>query len=267
MDASSNVVMFKIKLKNIPKNELRLLFNNLFNEQHNLIDGDTLTASLKTTYSKNEMGNEVPMYSIVVNSEFDAQKSDLMIGSINEYGLSRYRAFLKIIEDERLADDDFIFFEGFEKKDIERITYIEIQMRGITSCLGREHCDFIFNTLRSLDPKAIDLTSEDKKNVVTNVPSKYFNDGSTPIVPETGGEAYMLISKLKYLTGAGVLKEGTLSLEYRTMLTKDERAYMDWLEDRSAHKPILDVYRTDNARGLFKKIFKKSAEKDLSLEF
>lgn len=77
----------------------------------------------------------------------------------------------------------------------------------------------------------------------------------------------MLISKLKYLTGAGVLKEGTLSIEDRTMFTKDERAYMDWLKDRSAHKPILDVYRTDNARGFFKKIFKKSTEKDLSLEF
>ena len=52
------------------------------------------------------------------------------------------------------------------------------------------------------------------------------------------------------------------------MLSDDEKAYIDWLNDTdSVKKPIINFSKGEGSKNVFERIFKKSSQDDLSLEF
>lgn len=263
--------MFRINLSNIPLSERSKKVNALFGSKHTISEKDYLNLSLETTWRINGAGDEIPTFHIIMETDHNEKKRCLDLatfGAFGEYYLLRYRALLNIIDDERLSPSDFTFFDGFEKEDIQRIFYVNMQIFGREFCLGRKHSDFLFDSLRTLKPFEIVLSDEEKSLITMDIPAEYFDHGKIPIIPGEEKIPYLSIATFKYLVNNGVLEKNTLSLENKNTLNAAEKAYIDWLNDsESVKKPIIDFSKSQSSGNVFEKIFKKSPQADLSLEF
>ena len=143
-----------------------------------------------------------------------------------------------------------------------------MQIFGREFCLGRKHSDFLFDSLRTLKPFEIVLSDEEKSLITMDIPAEYFDHGKIPIIPGEEKIPYLSIATFKYLVNNGVLEKNTLSLENKNTLNAAEKAYIDWLNDsESVKKPIIDFSKSQSSGNVFEKIFKKSPQADLSLEF
>lgn len=262
-----NQKMFRINLANIPRRELSEKAKVLFHPDYKISNKDYLNIDLETTWTIDGLGNEIPNFYIVAETDSDAQRSYLNAGFFGEYFAFKYQALLDIIENERLSPSDFTFFDGFEKEDIQRIFYVNMQIYGVQRCLNREHCNFLFDSLHLPEYPKIELSEKEKKTIVMDIPSEYFEDGKEPVMTRGKEKPYISIATFKYLTAQGVLQKGTLSLDERVKLTPEESGYINWLEDKSNPKPNVSFDQTIDSQNIFKKIFKKSPGKDLSLEF
>ena len=263
-----NQKMFRINLANIPRRELSEKAKVLFHPDYKISNKDYLNIDLETTWTIDGLGNEIPNFYIVAETDSDTQRSYLNAGFFGEYFAFKYQALLDIIENERLSPNDFTFFDGFEKEDIQRIFYVNMQIFGREFCLGRKHSDFLFDSLRTLKPFEIVLSDEEKSLITMDIPAEYFDHGKIPIIPGEEKIPYLSIATFKYLVNNGVLEKGTLSLENKNTLNAAEKAYIDWLNDSdSVKKPIIDFSKSQSSGNVFEKIFKKSPQADLSLEF
>lgn len=263
-----NQKMFRINLANIPRRELSENAKVLFHPDYKISNKDYLNIGLETTWTIDGLGNEIPNFYIMVETDSDTQRSYLNAGFFGEYFAFKYQALLDIIENERLSPSDFTFFDGFEKEDIQRIFYVNMQIFGREFCLGRKHSDFLFDSLRTLKPFEIVLSDEEKSLITMDIPAEYFDHGKIPIIPGEEKIPYLSIATFKYLVNNGVLEKGTLSLENKNTLNAAEKAYIDWLNDSdSVKKPIIDFSKSQSSGNVFEKIFKKSPQADLSLEF
>lgn len=257
----------RISLANIPKDELFKKAEGLFYPDHKILDGDYLNVKLDTVWIINSQGNEIPGYSLVAKTDYDSQRYRIDLGVFSEHSTRRYQALLNILQNEQLTAEDITFFEGFEKEDIKRIAYISMQIYGVQRCLNREHCNFLFDSLHLPEYPKIELSEKEKKTIVMDIPSEYFEDGKEPVMARGKEKPYISTATFKYLTSQGVLQKGTLSLDECVKLTPEESGYINWLEDKSNPKPNVSFDQTIDSQNIFKKIFKKSPEKDLSLEF
>ena len=265
---NKNQKMFRINLANIPRRELSEKAKVLFRPDYKISNKDYLNINLETTWTIDGLGNEIPNFYIMVETDSDTQRSYLNAGFFGEYFAFKYQALLDIIEDERLSPSDFTFFDGFEKEDIQRIFYVNMQIFGREFCLGRKHSDFLFDSLRTLKPFEIVLSDEEKSLITMDIPAEYFDHGKIPIIPGEEKIPYLSIATFKYLVNNGVLEKNTLSLENKNTLNAAEKAYIDWLNDsESVKKPIIDFSKSQSSGNVFEKIFKKSPQADLSLEF
>jgi hypothetical protein len=263
-----NQKMFRINLANIPRRELSEKAKVLFHPDYKISNKDYLNIDLETTWTIDGLGNEIPNFYIVAETDSDTQRSYLNAGFFGEYFAFKYQALLDIIENERLSPNDFTFFDGFEKEDIQRIFYVNMQIFGREFCLGRKHSDFLFDSLRTLKPFEIVLSDEEKSLITMDIPAEYFDHGKIPIIPGEEKIPYLSIATFKYLVNNGVLEKGTLSLENKNTLNAAEKAYIDWLNDSdSVKKPIIDFSKSQSSGNVFERIFKKSPQADLSLEF
>lgn len=263
-----NQKMFRINLANIPRRELSEKAKVLFHPDYKISNKDYLNINLETTWTIDGLGNEIPNFYIMIETDSDTQRSYLNAGLFGEYFAFKYQALLDIIEDERLSPSDFTFFDGFEKEDIQRIFYVNMQIFGREFCLGRKHSDFLFDSLRTLKPFEIVLSDEEKSLITMDIPAEYFDHGKIPIIPGEEKIPYLSIATFKYLVNNGVLEKNTLSLENKNTLNAAEKAYIDWLNDsESVKKPIIDFSKSQSSGNVFEKIFKKSPQADLSLEF
>ena len=253
----------RISLANIPKDELFKKAEGLFYPDHKILDGDYLNVELDTVWIINSQGNEIPGYSLVAKTNYDSQRYRIDLGVFSEHSTKRYQALLNILQNEQLTAEDITFFEGFEKEDIKRIAYISMQIYGAQRCLNREHCNFLFDSLHLPEYPDITLSEKEKKTIVMDIPSEYFEDGKEPVMTKP----YISIATFKYLTTQGVLQKGTLSLDKCVKLTSEESRYIDWLEYRSSPKPNVYFDKVVDTKNIFKKIFKKDSETDLELEF
>ena len=263
--------MFRINLANIPLNERSKKVNALFGSKHTILEEDYLNLSLETTWMINGAGDEIPTFHIIMKTDHDEKESHLDLttfGAFGEYYLLKYRELLNIIEDERLSPHDFTFFDGFEKDDIKRIYYISMQIFGREYCLGRKHSDFLFDSMETVQLSEIILSEDEKEAVIMDIPAEYFDNGKVPIIPGEEDAPYLSIATFKYLVNNNILEKGTLSLENRNTLSNDEKAYIDWLDDTdSVKKPIINFSKGEGSKNVFERIFKKSSQDDLSLEF
>ena len=263
-----NQKMFRINLANIPRRELSEKAKVLFHPDYKISNKDYLNINLETTWTIDGLGNEIPNFYIMVETDSNTQRSYLNAGFFGEYFAFKYQALLDIIEDERLSPSDFTFFDGFEKEDIQRIFYVNMQIFGREFCLGRKHSDFLFDSLRTLKPFEIVLSDEEKSLITMDIPAEYFDHGKIPIIRGEEKIPYLSIATFKYLVNNGVLEKNTLSLENKNTLNAAEKAYIDWLNDsESVKKPIIDFSKSQSSGNVFEKIFKKSPQADLSLEF
>lgn len=263
--------MFRINLSNIPLSERSKKINALFGSKHTISEKDYLNLSLETTWRINGAGDEIPTFHIIMETDHNEKKRCLDLatfGAFGEYYLLRYRALLNIIDDERLSLHDFTFFDGFEKDDIKRIYYISMQIFGREYCLGRKHSDFLFDSMETVQLSEIILSEDEKEAVIMDIPAEYFDHGKIPIIPGEEDAPYLSIATFKYLVNNNILEKGTLSLENRNTLSNDEKAYIDWLDDTdSVKKPIINLSKGEGSKNVFERIFKKSSQDDLSLEF
>ena len=263
--------MFRINLSNIPLSERSKKINALFGSKHTISEKDYLNLSLETTWRINGAGDEIPTFHIIMETDHNEKKRCLDLatfGAFGEYYLLRYRALLNIIDDERLSPNDFTFFDGFEKNDIKRIYYISMQVFGREYCLGRKHSDFLFDSMETVQLSEIILSEDEKEAAIMDIPAEYFDNGKVPIIPGEEDAPYLSIATFKYLVNNNILEKGTLSLESRNMLSDDEKAYIDWLDDTdSVKKPIINFSKGEGSKNVFERIFKKSSQDDLSLEF
>lgn len=257
----------RISLADIPKDELFKKAEGLFYPDHKILDGDYLNVELNTVWTLDSQGNEIPVYSLVAKTDYDSQRYRIDLGVFSEHSTKRYQALLNILENEQITAKDITFFEGFDKEDIKRIAYISMQIYGAQRCLNREHCNFLFDSLHLPEYPKIELSEKEKKTIVMDIPSEYFEDGKEPIMPESEEKPYVSIATFKYLTENGVLEKRTLSLDERVKLTPEENKYINWLEYRSIPKPNVCFDKAVDSQNIFKKIFKKGSEKDLELDF
>ena len=263
-----NQKMFRINLANIPRRELSEKAKVLFHPDYKISNKDYLNINLETTWTIDGLGNKIPNFYIMAETDSDTQRSYLNAGFFGEYFAFKYQALLDIIDDERLSPSDFTFFDGFEKEDIQRIFYVNMQIFGREFCLGRKHSDFLFDSLRTLKPFEIVLSDEEKSLITMDIPAEYFDHEKIPIIPGEEKIPYLSIATFKYLVNNGVLEKGTLSLENKNTLNAAEKAYIDWLNDSdSVKKPIIDFSKSQSSGNVFERIFKKSPQADLSLEF
>lgn len=263
-----NQKMFRINLENIPRNEWYEKVKRIFTSNHKILDDDYLNISLETTWTIDGASNEIPTFCIVAQTDNDVQKSYLDASLFGEYSALKYQALLNIVNDERLSPRDFTFFNGFEKEDIQRIFYLNMQIFGREHYLGRKHSDFLFDSLQTLKPFEIVLSEKEKSLITMDIPAEYFDHGKIPIIPGEEKIPYLSIATFKYLVNNGILEKGTLSLENKNTLNADEKAYIGWLNDSdSVKKPIIDFSKSQSSGNVFERIFKKSPQADLSLEF
>ena len=263
-----NQKMFRINLANIPRRELSEKAKVLFHPDYKISNKDYLNIDLETTWTIDGLGNEIPNFYIVAETDSDTQRSYLNAGFFGAYFAFKYQALLDIIEDERLSPSDFTFFDGFEKEDIQRIFYVNMQIFGREFCLGRKHSDFLFDSMETVQLSEIILSEDEKEAAIMDIPAEYFDNGKVPIIPGEEDAPYLSIATFKYLVNNNILEKGTLSLESRNMLSDDEKAYIDWLDDTdSVKKPIINFSKGEGSKNVFERIFKKSSQDDLSLEF
>lgn len=247
------IPMFKVKLGKIPKDELKTKIEKLFGPGHTLLDGDALTVRLKFSWVENYIGEYFPVIRTVTKTDYDSHVVEIIQDSFLEPLAVRHRAFLSIIEDNRLAPEDITFLNGFEKEDLDRIAYIKLQIYGIKTCLHREHCNFLFEGIKTIDPQKLSLYRKNTGNVTLDIPPQYFKDGKAPIVPEIDMHPYISVAEFNYLIDNEVLTEGSLSLDRRTELTSEEKGYIKWLSGE-INKPRIET--KINEESLFLDLFK-----------
>lgn len=185
---------------------------------------------------------------------------------LSRENLRIFNALTEVLDDNLNRTVKF-YNNDFERDDINRILYISIINDNMGRIYPKEFCDCIYSKFLE-DPSKIPVI--ENENRLLNIPEVYFVPDYDPS-DEYDGNYSCSLMELQLLEDEGLLKEGLLDQRlsaYRNVLP-EEKSYCDWLRDKIDTKPIFDypLEIIEQKKSLFKRIFDKSKDTDLELEF
>lgn len=181
-------------------------------------------------------------------------EGELVLG-LDPYNSSMIKTLLDFIS----SDDNkklITYGKGFEEEDVVKLFYID--MRCYARAYDRDACRYVADLIVNQYDR---LKEMNFSNDVIKIPEDYFSKRETKPL-------YVNKDEFNLLLDEGILEFGKYAdAEECSDLDGDEIEYFQWMCGNIKNKPVFEIGAIEKNINVFKKIFDKSKENDLELEF
>lgn len=174
---------------------------------------------------------------------------------LDQYNSSMLKGLLDFIssdENKKLVS----YGDGFKEEDIIKIFYLD--MRYYSRAYDRDACRYIVDLIVNHYDR---LEKMNFSNRTAKIPEDYFSKNKIQSIFVRQDEFNLLLDE-------GMLELGKYAdAEECSDLEGDEVEYFQWMCGNIKNKPVFEIGAIKKNINVFKKIFDKSKENDLELEF
>lgn len=243
---SKSIEIFKIDVCKLPMKK-REEFYSLFFE-----DDECETCNQIKLFL--DVDNEGETNLRMAHSMSNEDEGVLVLG-LNPYNSSAIKKLLDFISSDE-NKEIITYADGFEEEDVIKIFYLD--MRCYSRAYNRDACRYIVDLVVNHYDRLEKMNFSDG---ITPVPEDYFSKRKTKLL-------YVNKDEFNLLLNEGILELGKYTdMDDCSGLEGDEIRYFQWMCGDLRDKPHFEIGVIENDINVFKKIFDKSKEKDLGLEF
>lgn len=174
---------------------------------------------------------------------------------LDQYNFSMLKGLLDFISSDE--NKKFVTYgDGFKEEDIIKIFYLD--MRYYSRAYDRDACRYIVDLIVNQYNR---LEKMNFSNRTVKIPEDYFSKNKIQSIFVRQDEFNLLLDE-------GMLEFGKYAdAEECSDLDGDEIEYLQWMCGNIKNKPVFEIGAIEKNINVFKKIFDKSKENDLELEF
>ena len=243
---SKSIEIFKIDVRNLPMKK-REEFYSLFFE-----DDECETCNQIKLFLDVDDQGEISLR--MAHSMSNEDEGELVLG-LNPYHSSAIKKLLDFISSDE-NKEIITYANGFGEEDIIKLFYLD--MRCYSRAYNRDACRYVVDLIVNHYDRLEKMNFSDG---ITRVPEEYFSKRKTKLL-------YVNKDEFDLLLNEGILELGKYTdMDDCSGLENDEIRYFQWMCGNLRDKPDFEIGAIENNINVFKKIFNKSKESDLGLEF
>lgn len=241
-----NIEILKIDVSELPKKE-REDFYYLFFEDDDVEHCDQVKLFL---HVDDEDGTHLRMAHPMSNDD----EGEITLG-LDRYNSSMLKGLLDFIS----SDNNkklITYGEGFEEEDVIKLFYLD--MRYYARAYDRDACRYVVDLLVNQYDRLKEMNFS--KDVI-KIPEDYFSKREAKPL-------YVIKDEFNLLLDEGILEFGKYAdMNECSDLDGDEIEYLQWMCGNIKNKPVFEIGAIEKNINVFKKIFDRTKENDLELEF